>query len=88
MSTRTTKRPKRTARRISAWYQFTIRLGRRAAWTTRGPRQPQKREAIRGAHRSMREWGYPAFVNVKTAEGALIYQAHLTRDGRIVAEEL
>jgi len=84
---RRTRRAKRTGP-LSPWYQFTVRLSRRGAWTTCGPRQTQKREAIRSAHRCLRETGYPAFVNVKTASGALIYQAHLNRDGRIVAEEL
>ena len=50
----------------------------------------EKREAIRLARRILRDRkpGTRPRVEVKTAEGGLIYQAHVNAKGRIVSEEL
>ncbi len=72
---------KKRARPLSKLYRV-FRAGRRIS------RHSQKREAIRASHRTLRGQKTSARVDVRTNEGALIYQAHLTRDGRIVAEEL
>jgi hypothetical protein len=79
--------PKRRQSRILS-KEYVVRyrpVGSRAfeRWTS----LPEKREAIRQARRILVN-NMAGKVEVKTAEGALLYQAHKNRQGRIVTEEL
>ncbi len=80
-------RTKKRARPLSRLYKILKRSARAKGFrwyhTT-----TQKRAAVRYSHRLLRKTGIGAAVEVTTAEGALIYQAHLTSHGKIVAEEL
>lgn len=92
-SPRSEIRPMATKRRrsapLSSVYRVVTRRKKGAGGRT--VRNPQKREAIREAHRTLRRYGAGARAEVTTKEGALIYQAHarvIAGRLRIVSEEL
>lgn len=84
-----TRQAKRRSAPLSSEYRVRVKRGPRGrVWRDFSS---QKREAIRAAHRIMRELGQGAKAEVRTKEGQLIYQAHLSvirSRWQIVTEEL
>lgn len=84
----TRRRSTKRARPLSKGYRATAAV-KSIRWLQR---HTQKREAIRASHRQLRKLGAGAKAEVRTLEGALLYQAHARNLGGglvgIVAEEL
>lgn len=82
----------KVAKPISRDYHVKVKYARSKLTKGRSPtfthRLGQKREAIRFVRRCVRYAAIGTRGEVRTHEGALIYQVHRHKSGKLVAEEL